>query len=483
MTLWADPDQTAAKVADCKREKLPFKDPGAVELTRAPWTAPQPLARLADAPKEAFALNPTATLLRTLPDGTAMLGTVRGPWAPTYDAPLPAPSDGTGDLPPGVLVVDPKQADEARRRFRDLESAVHRARKGDTILIGTNTPQDVEPIELRKRNANLTIQAMDGFHPVLRLDSDGTEAHAALVTVFDGAVTFKNLHFHLKPGASDKAKTRAVVALAGAGQCTFQNCTATLEEGNGVQFALVAVTTDPDTAADAAAADPVPKIRIKQTFIRGKGDVVMVRGSRPFDLDMENSLAALDGSVVNVLGQAKDAPAAPLTVMAFRKVTACLNDAFLELRAAEGDRKAGGLTPAQVRCDDCLFVATGDNRAFVHAVGVEGEALKQVLTAWEGRGNVYGNYAKMLHQELPAGAMTSGMMMPADWTAKNWRDNLTHEPEDAFRGVTLWRAPSADRPFTAAQPADFRAKFTDMKRGDAPDGGAVLTDLPRIDDE
>ena len=41
----------------------------------------------------------------------------------------------------------------------------------------------------------------------------------------------------------------------------------------------------------------------------------------------------------------------------------------------------------------------------------------------------------------------------------------------------------ADRPFTAAQPADFRAKFTDMKRGDAPDGGAVLTDLPRIDDE
>src|SRR5262245_2963230 len=30
MTLWADSDQTATKIADCKREKLPFKDAGAV---------------------------------------------------------------------------------------------------------------------------------------------------------------------------------------------------------------------------------------------------------------------------------------------------------------------------------------------------------------------------------------------------------------------------------------------------------------------
>src|SRR5262249_29443721 len=122
------------------------------------------------------------------------------------------------------------------------------------------------------------------------------------------------------------------------------------------------------------------------------------------------------------------------------------------------------------------------DKAFVHTIGVDGEALKQVVV-WGGPRNVYGNYAKMLHQELPLGAMTSTMMMPADWTTKNWRDNLTHESEEAFKAVTLPRAPTAHRLFFASQPAEFRFKFADMKRSDAPESGAVVTDLPRIDDE
>ena len=464
-------------VAECTRLKFPFKDAGAIELTRVPWKTTQPLARLVAAPAEAFALNPAPAQLRVPLDAMAMLGVQRGPWGETYPAPLPRPLEDSGPVA-GTLIVDPDQpTDEAKRQFRHFATAVGMAKPGDTIAIRSNKTLELPPVELNNPDVRLTIQAADGFHPTLQLDPDAAKPHAALLTVYDGAVTFKNLHFHLKPGKSDKAKTRAVAAVVGSGQCSFQNCAATLEEGNGVQLALAAIALDPD----AAAPETVPRIRIKQTFIRGKGDVVSVRGSRPFDLEIDTTLAALDGSVVSVLGLAKDAHVSPLTQMTFRKVTACLNDAFLEIRAADGDRKAGGLTPAQVRCDDCLFVATGE-KPFVLAVGVDGDVLTKQLLAWEGRGNVYGNYGKMLHLELPAAMTTMMPMMPADLTAKGWLA-FTHEPEDSFARVTLARPPTADRPFAAAQPGDFQAKFADMKRGDTAECGAALKQLPQIDEE
>src|SRR5262249_40104896 len=165
-------------------------------------------------------------------------------------------------------------------------------------------PLDVSPIELDL--SDLTIQAADGFHPVLRLGSGTARPNAALFALYQGAVTFRNLNFRLKPSLSEKAK-RAVVAITGAGKCTFERCATTLEESDNGQFALVVLATD----ADAPQAENGPRIRLKQCFVRGKGDVFAVRGSRSFDLQVEDTLAALDGSFIAVQAASRDVPTTP----------------------------------------------------------------------------------------------------------------------------------------------------------------------------
>src|SRR5262249_16217123 len=139
--------------------------------------------------------------------------------------------------------------------------------------------------------------------PVLRLSADLARSHAAMFVIYDGKVTFRDLRFRLTSGGPDKAKSRSVVSLAGNGQATFLNCAATLTESNGVgggDQAFASVVGEDDSGADG------PKVELRKCFVRGRGDLLLVRGSRPFVLDLDNSLIALDGSLASVLGQPKE---------------------------------------------------------------------------------------------------------------------------------------------------------------------------------
>jgi hypothetical protein len=476
LVLWDEPSGQAATLAECRRQQLPFLDPGAAELAKAPWRHPKPLAWLEESPAEAFALNTVPAVLRDPPRVDAMLGVEHCTWGETYRTPLPAPENDSTEAAPSAIVVDPGEAtDESHRRFKTLANAIQAAKPGETIFIRWNGPLELPPIEPDGADVRLTIQAADGFHPVLRLSPETNRPHAALFSLYQGSLTFKNLAFRLKAGTADKAK-RSVVNIIGSGQCAFYNCVATLEESDGGQLALVALATDPDGVADVPA-----KIRLERCFLRGKGSLLAVRASRPFELEAEETLAALDGSLIAVLANPADAPSSSPAQVTCRRLTTYLSDSLLEIRSGE-ERKAAGLVPVQVKASECLFVAAGE-RALVQSFGIDSDTVTKQLLAWEGRGNLYGNYAKMLHVELP-GVMTSTMpTMPTDLSQKTWLA-FTRETDDSFGRVSASRPPAADR-FGKVQPSDLRVKLADMKRPDAAasDFGANLNQLPQGDDE
>src|SRR5262249_36193478 len=147
-----------------------------------------------------------------------------------------------------------------------------------------------------------------------------------------------------------------------------------------------------------------------------------------------------------------------------RRVTSYLTDAFIDLRGPEGDRKVAGLVPVQVKCEDCLLVAAAD-KPVVYAERIDRDTLVKPsggLLTWEPgvRGNIYGNFQKSL--EVKAGGTV--MMMPTDWTARDWRD-FSHEPEDAFARVTFTRTPADDPAsagYASAAPRHFKPKLSDM---------------------
>jgi len=174
-------------------------------------------------------------------------------------------------------------------------------------------------------------------------------------------------------------------------------------------------------------------------------------------------------------------PTTPAAQITCQKVTAFLADSFLELRSTD-ERKAAGIVPLRVTANDSLFMAGGD-RALVQSFGIDSNTITTQLLAWEARANIYANYSRMLHVELPGAMMATAPTMPSDLTPKLWRE-FTREPEESFRRGTIANPLSADR-YARTQPSDFHLTVTDMKRPDLAghDFGAKLNELPRGDDD
>src|SRR5262249_13096784 len=125
------------------------------------------------------------------------------------------------------------------------------------------------------------------------------ETNAALFRLHDGKLHLDGLQFHLRP-KKEGFKSQAVLTLAGDGECTFQNCVFTLEPAPGV--ALMAVGTLADPAAmmkmDRGPAPQTASVGFENCFVRGDGDQVVLRASRPLTLTVANSLTVLSGSLL-----------------------------------------------------------------------------------------------------------------------------------------------------------------------------------------
>jgi hypothetical protein len=338
------------------------------------------------------------------------------------DAPLPAA--------PGV--------------YPTLTRALYDAEPGDVILIRHNGELAVEAVRLEKPTTDVTIQRHPGYQPVLTLGGT-TERQATLFTLHDGRLTLKGLEFRLRPRNAE-FKSQAVVTVVGDGQCVFKECVASLVGLERVALSLVALG-DPrnvmkmDTAPPRPAGRPL--LQLSDCFVRGEGNLVDVRASRPFELALDNALLVLGGSAVNVLeGRNDDAPVSGTVQVTCKNVTAYLTDHLLWLRSAKDVK---GLVPVRVNAADSLFVPAG-SKALIHLDGVEvsDSQLKQLL-AWEGRGNRYGN---------PLMPMTMVDQLPKD-------SEMMMQPR-AY-SLELWK-----RLFGEGDAQPFRGRFPDLPPPDAP---------------
>ena len=83
-----------------------------------------------------------------------------------------------------------------------------------------------------------------------------------------------------------------------------------------------------------------------------------------FTLEVEDSLIALDGSLLVVDGNAKDVPMRPATQVSLKQVTAHLGEHMIVLRR---DDNKPGLVPTQViQATSCLFHSAKGNKTLYH---------------------------------------------------------------------------------------------------------------------
>src|SRR5262249_48380319 len=133
----------------------------------------------------------------------------------------------------------------------------------------------------------------------------------------------------------------AIAVLPGGGQLEIRNSWITMEEGEE----LAAVTlTDPrgemtmmmgGTGTGTPVNWPLGKVAFENVFLRGKGRLLNVKGSRPFELDVKNVLAAVDDSLIDIDPSTADPSSAGNGIVRLNHVTAYLGGSLLNFRASE----------------------------------------------------------------------------------------------------------------------------------------------------
>jgi hypothetical protein len=449
-----------------KLQEAGGSDLDARSLESSPWKGDRPLKLLeqSDRPEEAFRPNDQLAALRV--PGAAGRQTVAGVERIAkhdFAAGLrDLPAERTPPLALRERVVDPIAEDDPDGRvYRRLEDAVLAAKPGDVILIRHQGRLAVGSVRLDKRAADLTLRPAAGYRPEL---TPSDSAGAALFDVRDGQLRLEDLSFRLQPG--DETRSLALVALAGAGQCTIKRCVVTLEPADTGPAPAVATVSEPEGGTEER-----PQLALEGCLIRGRGDVVRDRSGRPFELKARHTIAVLAGSFLSVESGAEAAPPGQSIRATLGKVTAYLTQHLVRLQAGREQR---GPVPVECEARECIFVAASD-KSLVHLDGPEtGEDRLRERLTWTGEGNVYGNLKdRMFDQMVPGDEMA---MSGPTLGAERWKSLFKEDGNSQFLPAVQ---------FDAAPPAEgsfFRVKREQMRPRVLKEVGAeVSVPMPAAD--
>lgn len=468
-----------------------FEEPGWVKLDRRPWEAGSGVLTVltTDEPWPAFRLtlsgagaDPAVFIPRSElgvlgaqfhdPNRGSLrraYGTYSGLWPPSPPAVAelttriwwPKAPVEESQLPPGT--------------YSNLAKLFEDARSGDTILIRHTGILELErqyQIQPRKgttdRSAyHLTFRPETrDHHPILVSPTEATERELSMFVVKEGRVTFENLHFELRPGGSQNQL--AGVTLVAGRECSFRNCTFTLDEHDG-KIATVVTLADSSKVMkmDGPGMASAPRIEFEGCLIRGKGRALAVSSSRPFNLDMENTITGLDGPVIFANNAGRDLGGGNGSAIRLSRVTALLGGPFIELHGgAFGVMKSSGLVQTTISSDRCLFAAVPG--AATPMVEVEGTDFDRSdpnrVLKWETREPSrfvnFGTTAPVIVKSEAGGTQ--------EWMWREWIEFA----RELSAGRTVGKVAFADEPdnqkdLSKLKPADVRVKSVDLP--DLPD--------------
>jgi serine/threonine protein kinase len=421
-----------------------------------PWSQPDPLR---SDPAEAFQVNPKLRELRE-PNLQLPLGVMTCAWGPVYPQKLPplvpsSPSAEAVALDKKAKIVDPSAPMSKDQVYPTLTGALEDARPGDEILIKQGNKDrlvEVNPVRIRPDLTLVTLKPYPGHSPILTLAANTDEEDAALFRLNSGQLKLEQLEFLLKPDRPG-FKAQTVIAFKGNGQCSFKQCIVTFSEEAATAGAHLCLATLLDTrdAMKMPARDPrqAPEIQLESCLLRGEGDCLSVRGSRPFELNAENCIVALTGSLLSIDGTSTEPPVLTPAHLRLDRVTTYLTDHLVQLRAGKSGK---GLVPTAVTAANCLFASAG-SKALIYLDGLEGEKQMKELFFWEGRHNAYDGFERFLDQQPTGEAMVMWR-----YDQEKWRMFANEsDPQPLFLRARCFEL-GTDRQLSQVGPADFRAR-------------------------
>lgn len=451
------------------RQRLGVQDKRSFAAAQSPWVATNPLQLLKNKqPADAFQVNQQLRDVRQS-DGR-LLGVQRCVWGLPYVGELTPleerrPAEAVA-LANKVKVFDPKVEESGSGVYRTLQEAIEAARPGDTIAIRHSGLLRLDMIRLERSGIDLTIRADKDYRPILTLGRT-TEPDAALFRVHDGALRLEQLEFSMPAGRSEY-RSLAVAAVVGDGRCGMKDCIVTLDESREVPASVFHL---PDASQvmrmDGGGRAGKPAFQMERCFVRGAGDLIAVRSSRAFELQVEDSLLALQGSMLVMDGSNREVANRGSIDVTLRQITSYLEDHLLLLKANREEARGRSLALTQVDARNCLFAA-GHGKSLVHLDGVENDEQMRRCFTWHGQNNFYSNFDRLLDQQPSGEGMAPIPYDKARWAA------LTDESTGRFDRIRFAVSP-VDNILVKALPADFKVRADH----DLQDCGVAIERLPR----
>ncbi|VTR96708.1 serine threonine protein kinase : Putative serine/threonine protein kinase OS=Gemmata sp. Wa1-1 PE=3 SV=1: Pkinase [Tuwongella immobilis] len=450
-------------IQNIREENRAISDPAAILLGNSPWAEANPLDPDLT-PEKSFRVRIDDAALRApLPPpriGEGVLGAMDLLGSRLYD--LPLPKVGVAKSGPGkVKIWDPLGRDRAEDGvFRSLAEAFASAQPGDEIQIRHNGWLEIEPQDLSRVGYEVTLKPASGSFPVLGFARTTKSKSKAMFQLAESKLTLENLQISLRADSTRPETTTALVSINGSGDCTLRNCIITLESQDDARPTILSlIDTTPNSTLDTRVD---PRIHMENSWVRGRGDFLTVRPSRPFELELDQSLVALDGSLLRV-DPASKMPPAKFAQVKLNRVTTFLTEHLAHLQALPRLERVGmnllGLVPLHVEATGCLFApASNPATAFIRFDRLESDSAVQEreLLVWKNaRQNIYGYSNQPTLIQVSPENTESMPLKPYD--IDRWL-SLTHETGRPFGAIKFrLRLPLNDRnTLLTVQPDDFR---------------------------
>ena len=371
-------------------------------------------------------------------------------------------------------------------------AALRRDEPGDpTILLAADADLDLPSVRLAGPS-RWTIRAAAGAsRPRIRFRdrlNTATESRTrtAWLTLQFGGLRIEGVDLIL-PGAtgleSEEAadpRSRSAFALgSGATDLVLADCTVTIE-GEGSRSSLVAVLPAHDSFDVGPFGDlfhspfrsptaPPARVRFHDCTLRSAGNLIDVAPGRSVELDLDHSVVATDGVLVDGHGREAGRPPGLLRVT-LRRIAARMAGGLVRL---ESDRDHPSLPVASILASDAIIALTDAATPLIQVDGQGDLASLRDRVVWQERSVAYHGVATYRRDQTSRLGVPPTRIDRAEWVA-------THDPsgEGASRAnLPFVNERGLAQPASAIRPEDFRLDL----RSPSPDS-AIGPDLFHVPD-
>lgn len=389
---------TRSSTADAPQEVLGSTDKDLLPVTPDAFSTDKPSAGMIEpvaAPPPPRAVDQAAGSEAPGPDSVALRSGTES--RDLNSVPLPVGFDE----PSSVSIVG-TDAD-----YLTLEAACSAAQDGQIIELRYNGRRAGPPEKpLRIKNKRITIRAGKDragkpYRPAIEFDASRStaESERRMITLMGGSLQLINVDVRINAGDDSYSDDWALFTVQGSERVDLKGVNITFVNPQGAAAAVFELSSGPaQDLADMNELNPLAgpavvgerefRIKVVNSFVCGDCDLFLVKHSRPGRFVLENSVFAIEGTLLGALGDLDMPEEAADLELQLDHVTGLIGNSLVRMDSGQESRL---LLPVQVTSQNSIF-ATNSSSPLIAMTGTTDMNEFRTRLRWTGTNNFYDGF-------------------------------------------------------------------------------------------